>query len=361
MLLGMRHADDVPDTSVGETLADAETAAPDLLGGAGTPAPAEIPSTARVSHSWEDLELLLAQHSNWGRWGAEDQRGTLNHIEKATVASAARLVRKGKCFSLQLPLDGHGPQTGAFGRVNPIHQMVATGTDHVAEAQGYPRGWGFADDSLYLFLQGGTQWDALAHIFHRGQMYNGFPASEVSSAGAARNGIENVRTFATRGVLLDVPRAIGRERLDPGEAITGELLDFTCARQSVSVQRGDMVLIRTGDMAARRDQPGWAGYAAGDAPGLALSTAGWIADHEIAGLATDTWGAEVRPNEIEGSFQPLHLVMIVQMGLLVGEIWYLDELARDCAEDDTYEFLLVSPALHIPGAVGSPINPQALK
>lgn len=114
-------------------------------------------------------------------------------------------------------------------------------------------------------------------------------------------------------------------------------------------------------MAARRHLPGWAGYSAGDAPGLSLSVARWLYDRDVAGIATDTWGAEVRPNELEGTFQPLHLVMIVSMGLLVGEIWYLDALAEDCAADGRYEFLLVGPPLVIPGAVGSPVNPQAIK
>ena len=127
------------------------------------------------------------------------------------------------------------------------------------------------------------------------------------------------------------------------------------------VGRGDIVLIRTGDMAARRRLPGWAGYSAGDAPGLSLSVAQWLHDKEVAGIATDTWGAEVRPNELPDTFQPLHLIMIVSMGLLVGEIWYLDALADDCASDGRYEFLLVGPPLVIPGAVGSPVNPQAIK
>ena len=114
-------------------------------------------------------------------------------------------------------------------------------------------------------------------------------------------------------------------------------------------------------MARRRELPGWDGYSAGDSPGLSLLAAPWLADREVAAIATDTWGAEVRPNEIDGSFQPLHLVMIVNMGLFVGEIWYLDELAADCAADGVYEFQLVAPPLVIPGAVGSPLNPQAIK
>jgi kynurenine formamidase len=302
--------------------------------------------------------------SNWGRWGTDDQRGTLNLITPEKVVEAARLVTRGEAFSLQLPLDGEGPQTGAFGRVNPVHQMVATGTDHLAGTQIYsgdPLGWGFADDSLFLFLQGGTQWDALGHVFRNGVMYNGRSAADVSAGGASSGGIENVPTLATRGVLLDMPRYFGVDHLEPGHAIGPDDLDGACAAQGVEVGSGDAVLIRTGDMQARRERPGWAGYSAGDAPGLSLLTAPWLREHDVAALATDTWGAEVRPNEIPGTFQPLHLILLVSMGLFVGEIWWLDGLAEDCAADGRYDFLFIGPPLVIPKAVGSPLNPQAIK
>jgi len=310
------------------------------------------------------FEQYYEECSNWGRWGAEDQRGTLNYITPETVRRAASLVQSGKAISLQLPLDGEGPQTGAFGRVNPVHQMVATGTDHLAGVQPYsadPLGWGFADDSLFLFLQGGTQWDALGHIFRDGRMFNGFSAGEVTSAGAKRGGVEHMPTVVSRGVLLDLPRVLGVSHLEPGHAIHADDLDRACDALGVTVERGDVLLIRTGDMAARRRLPSWGSYSAGDAPGLSLDTAPWLHRKQIAALATDTWGAEVRPNELAGTFQPLHLIMIVSMGLLVGEIWDLDDLAEDCVEDGRYEFLFVGPPLVIPGAVGSPVNPQAIK
>lgn len=320
-----------------------------------------MPATHEEQPSRALLEDYCRRFSNWGRWGDDDERGAVNYIDGEKVRRAAGLVRRGAAFSLQLPLDDKGPQTGAFGRVNAIHQMVATGTDHVAGRQPYEQGWGFADDSLFLFLQGGTQWDALGHIFKDGQMYNGYPATDVGSRGAVRNGIENVPTITARGVLLDVPRALDREHLEPGEAIGPGLLDRVCEREGVEVGEGDIVLLRTGDMAHRRDRPGWDGYSAGDAPGLSLLSAPWFAERRVAGIASDTWGIEVRPNEIPGSFQPLHLVLLVSMGLMLGEIWYLDELAEDCAGDGVYEFMLVAPPLVIPGAVGSPVNPQAIK
>lgn len=310
----------------------------------------------------EHFDRLYAECSNWGRWGDDDQRGTLNHITPAKVREAAALVRLGKAISLELPLDQHGPQTGAFGRVNPIHQMVATGTDHLAGRQPYGGlGWGFADDSLFLFLQGGTQWDGLSHIFRNGKMFNGFDAIDVTSQGAVHNGVENMPTVVSRGVLLDLPAAFDRGPLEPGEPIYPADLDRACAELHVVVGQGDILLIRTGDMANRRHRPNWDGYSAGDSPGLSLLASAWLYEHEVAAIATDTWGAEVRPNELAETFQPLHLVMVVSMGLLVGEIWDLDALAADCAQDGRYEFMLVAPPLLIPGAVGSPLNPQAIK
>ncbi|MDR0417611.1 MAG: cyclase family protein [Propionibacteriaceae bacterium] len=312
----------------------------------------------------ELFEQYYREFSNWGRWGTDDLRGTLNFVDAAKIKEAAGAVRQGKALSLQLPLDQNGPQTGAFGRVNPIHQMVATGTDHLAKRQAYSHcrfEWGFADDSLFLFLQGGTQWDSMAHIFRDGKLYNGFDANQITSAGAAVGGVENMPTVVSRGVLLDIPRYLGVSHLEPGFAILPEHLDGAAAKEGVDIRRGDVVIVRTGDMGARKGLPGWAGYSAGDAPGLSLLTAPWLYEHEIAAIATDTWGVEVRPNEIDNSFQPLHLIMIVSMGLLVGEIWQLDELADDCAADGQYDFMFVGPPLMIPGAVGSPLNPQAIK
>jgi kynurenine formamidase len=314
------------------------------------------------------LDEYCTRFRNWGRWGPEDEIGTLNFITPEVIKRAGTLVRQGKVISCALNFDTNGPQTGAFGRVNPIHSMVATGTDHATGRQrpaGFetaPFGWGFADDQVTMFLQCGTQWDGLGHIFHHGKMYGGRDASLVSSTGAARNGIEHYKDrIVTRGVLLDVARYRGVDALRPGEAIYVEDLEGCAARQRVAVEAGDVVLVRTGDVGRRLRERSWGTFSAGDAPGLSFLTAPWLHERSIAGIATDTWGVEVRPNELPGSFQPLHLVMVVNMGLLVGEIFHLEALADDCAADGVYEFMFVAPPLPITRAVGSPINPQAIK
>jgi kynurenine formamidase len=299
------------------------------------------------------------RYRNWGRWGEDDERGTLNFVTPDKVVAAASLVRKGQVFSLAIPFDQNGPQSGQYGRFNPIHGMAFDGGDTLP----LPHGIGFADDTVFMPLQCATQWDALSHAFDRGKLYNGYDAKEVSSLGAARNGIEKAAgNFAGRGVLLDMARFKGVDALEPGYAITEEDLDACIAAQgdSSAVGSGDFVLVRTGQMGqCRRD--GWGTFAGGDAPGLSFHAAGWLHRNELAAIATDTWGFEVRPNELAESFQPLHQVVIPNMGLHIGEIFDLETLAGDCAEDGVYEFFFVAPPLPITGAVGSPINPYAIK
>ncbi|HSF05278.1 MAG TPA: cyclase family protein [Methylomirabilota bacterium] len=300
--------------------------------------------------------------SNWGKWGPEDELGTLNYITPELVVRASRLVKRGVSFSLAIPLDSSGPQINQPRRFNPIHRMILTGPDFTTGAFKRPGGVGFADDMVIMALQCATQWDALSHCFLDGKLYNGYDANLVSSEGAKRNGIEKMARFiVTRGVLLDIPRVKGVEWLEPGYAITTDDLEAAVRAHRVTVGRGDALLVRTGQMAMCRRRKSWGEYAGGDAPGLSFHTADWIHAHELAALATDTWGMEVRPNELAGSYQPLHQILIPHMGLLVGEIFDLDALAEDCAADRVYEFQFVAPPLPITGAVGTPVNPLAVK
>jgi len=299
---------------------------------------------------------------NWGKWGPDDELGTLNYITPEIVLKATRLPRRGVTFSLAIPFDSQGPQINQPRRFNPIHRMILTGPDFTTGAFTRPGNVGFADDMVIMALQCATQWDALSHCFLDGQLYNGYDANLVSSQGAKKNGIDKMAChIVTRGVLLDIPRVKRVEWLEPGYAITTKDLDAAVAAHKVSVGQGDALLVRTGQMAMCRKQGGWGDYAGGDAPGLSFYTADWVHERRIAAVATDTWGMEVRPNEIPDSYQPLHQVFIPNMGLLVGEIFDLEALAQDCARDGVYEFLFVAPPIPITGAVGSPVNPFAIK
>ena len=306
--------------------------------------------------------------SNWGRWGDDDVLGTLNFLDAAKRREGAALVRRGVSFSLAQRFDADGPQRGWRRRTNPVHTMLDTGLD-AERGQGFPHGLGGADDVIFMPLQASTQWDGLGHIFDHGRAWNGRRAGDVvTSEGDRLTGIETVAGLIVgRGVLLDVGRAIGTGELPDGFAITTEHLMATIAAQgeSARVGRGDLLLVRTGRLTrARRDIEagrGWGDYAGGAAPGLSFTTADWLHGTEIAGIATDTWGFEVRPNEFDVAFQPLHQVAIPNIGLFIGEMWDLDALAADCATDGVWDFFLTAAPLPVTGAVGAPVNPIAVK
>jgi kynurenine formamidase len=307
------------------------------------------------------LDAKAQELSNWGRWGPDDEIGTLNFIGPEELLRAASMIRKGKAISLGLDFNSNGPQSGWGGRFNPIHTMLMTGTDAVAGNQDHIN-IRYADDMVTMPLQCGTQWDALGHIFYGDKMWNGYDAKLVDATGAKKNGIEKTRAkMAGRGVLLDIPRMYGGNYLEDGFGISSADLDRCAERQGVEIRRGDFVIVRTGQMENCQDRGSWGTYAAGDAPGLRFETADWIHRKEIAAICTDTWGCEVRPNESLKINQPWHWIVIPMIGITMGEIFNLRDLAADCAEDSVYEFLFCAPSLPITGAVGSPINPIAIK
>jgi kynurenine formamidase len=310
----------------------------------------------------QDIESAAERLKNWGRWGPEDEIGTLNYVMPEDVVRAAKLIRRGRVFSLALPFDSNGPQTGLWGnRFNPVHTMLATGTDVVAGRQD-PTGLLYADDMVTMPLQCGTQWDALGHIFYRDKMWNGYDANLVDAQGAHKNGIEKTKDrMVGRGVLLDIARWKGVESLEDGYAIGAEELAACSKAQGVEVRRGDFVIVRTGQMERCLSAGAWGGYAGGDAPGLAFETADWIHQNQIAAICCDTWGCEVRPNETREASQPWHWIVIPMIGISMGEIFYLKDLAEDCAADHVYEFFFCAPPLPITRAVGSPVNPIAIK
>jgi hypothetical protein len=318
--------------------------------------------------SIDTVRNLCARHTNWGRWGPGDQRGTLNHVRPEDVVAAAKLVRTGRVISMALPFDEEGPQNGKFNRFNPIHLMTRDGADAIAGTAirdfygGNDRHFRGTDDMVIMPLQCGTQWDSLAHVVFENKIYNGYSADQVTSKGALKNDVCNAAGgMVGRGVLLDIPLSQGRPWLEPGTAIGATELDRAAEFAGVEVGRGDFVFVRTGAMAKVREAGDWGGYAGGSAAGLGLASIEWVAGREIAALATDTWGMEVLPNETPDVFQPLHIVFIVHMGLWIGEIYDMEALAADCAADGVYEFLFCGPPLPFTRAVGSPLNPMAMK
>jgi kynurenine formamidase len=319
-------------------------------------------STVAEKFTREYVEELCLRYRRWGKWGPDDERGALNFISNEVLVEAAKLVKIGRTVSCALPFDENGPQSGRFGgRHNPVHTMLQDGGDIAVGAQDHLAVLRYTDDIIAMPLQCGTQWDALSHIFHNGQMYGGHGLEHVTSRGATRNGIERIADGVVgRGVLLDMPRYFGVEWMAPGQAIASDDLAGAASRQGVSIRSGDIVLVRTGQIAQVRAEKSWGTYEAGDAPGLGLDSAHWFFDNEVAAICADTWGAEVQPNDTAGVFQPLHLILLVNAGIHLGEIFDLEALAVACQEEQRYEFFFSAPPLPITGAVGSPVNPLAI-
>ncbi len=277
-------------------------------------------------------------------------------------------MRQGRSISLALPYDESGPQSGAFSRFNPIHLMVRDGADALVGSSvrdfygGVDRHFRGTDDVVIMPLQCGTQWDALSHVVFDDKIYNGYGADLVSSRGALKNDVRSGSdSLVGRGVLLDMPRTLGVPWLEPGTVIGATELDRAVDAAGVTVGAGDILLVRTGQIAQVRAAGEWGDYVGGPAPGLGLSAVDWIVRHDVAAVATDTFGLEVRPNETADVMQPLHIVLIVHVGLWLGEIFDLEVLAADCADDGVHEFLFCGPPLPFTRAVGSPMNPMAVK
>ena len=310
----------------------------------------------------QEFLQFAERYKNWGRWGAEDEAGTLNFVTPEDVANACRLGRRGRVFSLAIPFDQNGPQRSGARRFNPVHSMLRTGFDWPGMGTDNPPIWGGTDDMVTMPLQCATQWDSLAHVIFRGKMYNNRPYSLVDGQGAHKNSITAAKDRVIgRGVLLDIPRHRGVPWLEPGQSVNGDELEACARRQGVEVRRGDFLLVRTGHIGLCRHKGSFDDFISGPWPGLGLSAVPWLFEKQIASVAADNVAVEADPSEVDGQRLPLHLTCIANMGLLLGEMFDLDPLAQDCDQDGVYEFLFMAPPLPITRAVGSPINPYAVK
>ncbi len=329
------------------------------------PVPPSIPSS---------FTEIAARVSNWGRWGPEDQIGTLNLIDGAARLRGAAAVHDGTAFAMGLPMSSdQGIQMGFVkGRINPARTMISVNEPLSPDPE-----WIATSEDLVTFaLQCATHWDGLAHASYGagpggGMLYNGFPASSITEEGASRLGIHLITSLVSRGVLLDVPRAKGVEILDPGYPISPADLDAACALGGLTIEPGDVVLVRTGQ-AAHLALPGRPGLGGADpvrdlvaytwpSPGLTIATAEWFHTHDVAAVATDTMVLEVYPCEDRDLYLPVHLLHLVEMGMTQGQNWFLDELADACSADGRYDFLLDATPLPFTNALGSPVNPVALR
>ncbi|AYV28322.1 Putative cyclase [Streptomyces sp. ADI95-16] len=293
--------------------------------------------------------------NNWGRWGAADEMGTLNLITDEVVRAAAAEIRTGRRIPLALPLKEDGVQVGMIpGRVNPLHTMVQINQELFG-----PGTVACSDDAVTMGLQCATHWDALTHVSHSGKIYNGRPAGTITAhARAEFSGIEKAGPIVSRGVLLDVARSKGLDRLPGGHAVTPGDLAEAEEFGGVTVRAGDIVLVRTGQIQL---------YLAGDkhgygfpSPGLSVRTPQWFHARDVAAVANDTLTFEIFPPEIENLWLPVHALDLVEMGMHQGQNWNLEKLSTACAEAGRYAFLLSAMPEPFVGAVGTPVSPVAV-
>ena len=287
-----------------------------------------------------DIDRWMTELSNWGRWGKDDQLGTLNLITPAKRREAAALVKDGYSVSLahdvlkEKAADNEGPF---------VHTML-------------PARDGFHTDNFSVSFHGmgQTHIDALCHASYQGKLYNGFPADSIGGEGCPRDSIITAKGgIVTRGVLIDIARMKGVEYLEPGTPIYPEDLAAWEKQTGVKVLPGDAVFVRSGRWAMRAAKGPGTAFA-----GLHVSCARWLHDRGIAVLGGDA-DPEVIPSQVEGIGAPIHLLTLVAMGMPLFDECDLEDLGREAAKRKRWTFLFTASPLAVPGGTGAPINPTA--
>ncbi|MBM3735376.1 MAG: cyclase family protein [Acidobacteria bacterium] len=293
-----------------------------------------------------DVERWMKELSNWGRWGQQDQLGTINLITPAKRKEAAGLVREGVSVSLAHPVE----KKNAVDNGSPFeHRMEDAGI------------WAhsFVLDSYHVNYHGfaHTHIDALCHMFINGKMYNGHAPSTVTKQGASQLAISAYRDgLFTRGVLMDIPALKGKKYLDLGEAIHPEDLDAWEKKSGVKVRAGDAVLIHTGRWIRRAEKGPW--DASKQCAGLYGTCAKWFKQRDMAILGSDA-ASDVAPSGVDGVAQPIHQLSLVAMGMPILDNLDLTAVSAQAAKSRRWEFLLTAAPLVVEGGTGSPLNPIA--
>lgn len=290
---------------------------------------------------------ILGYHrtlSNWGRWGAHDQLGTLNLVTPEKRVAAARLVRSGRTVSCARPL----PTVPSPDNTQPVvHLMTATATE------------GYGGDYFAIAPHGysTSHIDALCHIFHEDRLYNGYPAARVTARGALELAIDALRDgIVTRGVLLDAARARGADALEPGEPIFVDDLERAEESAGVRVSDGDVLLVHTGRWRYRATHGGWKAHER--LAGLDGSCLPWLHARGVAALGCDGV-SDVLPSRIADVTLPVHSVALAAMGLHLIDNLELGRLAEACEAESRWEFLLTIAPLVLERGTASPVNPIA--
>jgi kynurenine formamidase len=287
----------------------------------------------------------LAKPANWGKWGADDERGALNRLTPAAALRGIATVRTGETLSLALPIKAGGGPISA-NRQPMQHFMSRDGGDYAAGLAEV--GFGFADDYIVMATHGTTHIDALSHIFRDRKMWNGFSSDWVTSKGARRCGVQQIGPIVTRGIFVDFGPPDGRCRSDD-DAVGPDELAAAVARTGVAPEAGDALLVRTGWLARWRKGEATAARWAG----LDASCAQWIDEQGFVLVAADNIAVEAGPAKSPKDAAPMHVELIRNRGVYLAELFDLEALALA----RRHSFLLMISPLPIQGGVGSPINP----
>jgi len=308
--------------------------------------------------SEETLRKIAMQVRNWGRWGADDEIGTLNFITPEAVVAACRLAPPARCSRSGSRSSVRGRRAERASAFNPIHTMFRDGGDVPKTPR---RSWRCRATALRRLDRHAAAVrdpvDSLAHVFYEGKMYNGYDAALVTSSGTAKNSIDKTKSrIAGRGVLLDVARWKGVRALEPGYAITPDDLDATAAAQKVEIRRGDLLLIRTATCPATSTGRTGATTTSTIRRGCRCTPhRGCTPGRSRRSPPTTTQSrCDLHSCPVP---EPLHICAIPNMGLTLGEIFYLEELAADCAADGRYAFLLVASPLPVTRGVARRSTP----
>ena len=315
-----------------------------------------ISSTAQLTWAADDLaamsraefDQLLQTISNWGRWGEDDQLGTLNLITADKRRAAASLVEDGITVSMSLELN----TTEDDFNTNPfMHQKSASEFGgHLSAADNYEVSYhGFAHSHL----------DGLQHFGQDGMAYNGIPFESLQADRSADLGIQNIAVngIFTRGVLVDLPRHLGVDYVPAGTAITAADIESWEKESGVRISSGDVLLVRTGRWVQVAKEGQWNFLE--KATGWDASFAAWLKARDVAVIGSDGI-SDVMPSGVEGLALPLHALVIVGLGMPMLDNLDLEAVARAAAERNRSTFLFVGAPLRVLGGTGSPLNPLAV-
>jgi len=307
------------------------------------------PVQAQIPHQVDKatIDKWMTELSNWGRWGKDDQAGTLNLITPAKRKQAAALVKEG--YSVSLARDTEKEK--APDNSSPF--------DHVMRATGATAKGQFLTDTYGVSYHGyaHTHMDSLCHMFYQGKMYNGFSPLEVTEKGAQKLAITNMKGgILTRGILVDIPVLKGVPYLEPGLAIYLEDLEAWEKKAGVKITSGDVVFIRTGRWARRAEKGPW--DASKLSAGLHASSVKWLRARDVAMVGSDA-ASDVMPSQVEGVVQPVHQLLLVAMGTPIFDNCDLEAVSKAAAERKRWAFLISAAPLAVTGGTGSPLNPIA--